>query len=62
VGLGDLLIEGLVGDSGPKEGIEAAVKIRNRLDPLAGTGRRQRQAQANRAIQFSDRGCKSGLK
>src|ERR1700704_3197103 len=42
------LIEGLVGDGGPKEGIETAVEICNRLDPLAGTGRRQRQAQAKR--------------
>ena len=41
-----LIIEGLVGDGGTKEGIEAAVEIGNGLDTLAGTGRRQRQAQA----------------
>jgi hypothetical protein len=40
--LGYLVIKGLVSDSGAKEGIEAAVEICDRLDPLAGTGRRQR--------------------
>jgi hypothetical protein len=35
-----------VRDRGTKQGIEATVEIRDRLDPLAGTGRRQRQAQA----------------
>src|SRR2546428_65916 len=46
VGLRHLIIEGLVGDGGAKEGIEAAVQIGDGLDTLAGTGRRQRQAQA----------------
>ena len=44
--LGYLVIKGLVGYRGAKEGIEAAVEIRDRLDPPAGTGCRQRQAQA----------------
>src|SRR6266852_6823756 len=39
-------IEGLVGDGGTKERMEAAVEIGDGLDTLAGTGRRQRQAQA----------------
>jgi len=43
-----LSIESLVGHSGTKEGLEATVEIRDRLDPLTGTGRRQRQAQAKR--------------
>ena len=47
-GLGHLVREGLGGDAGAKEGSEAAVEIRARLDTLAGTGRRQRQAQAKR--------------
>src|SRR5262245_22774101 len=46
VGLGHLVIEGLVRDGGAKQGIEATVEIGDGLDPLAGTGRRQRQAQA----------------
>src|SRR5262252_5673749 len=45
-GLSDLVIEGLVGHSGTKQGIEATVAIGDRLDPLPGTSRRQRQAQA----------------
>ena len=46
VRFGHLIIEGLVGDGRTKEGIEAAVEIGNGLDTLAGTGRRQCQAQA----------------
>ena len=45
VGLGHLVIEGFVGDGGTKKGIEATVEIGHRLDTLAGTSRRQRQAQ-----------------
>ena len=41
-----MVIEGLVGDGSTKERIEAAVEIGDGLDTLAGTGRRQRQAQA----------------
>src|SRR4029450_10216685 len=41
-----LVIEGLVGHGGAKDGIEAAVEIGDSLNPLAGTGRRQCQAQA----------------
>jgi hypothetical protein len=41
-----LVVEGFVGESGAKEGIETAVEIGNGLHTLAGTGRRQRQAQA----------------
>src|SRR5262249_30456958 len=48
VGLGHLVIEGLIGDGSAKEGIEATVEISDGLDPLAGTSRRQRQAQAKR--------------
>jgi len=48
VGLGHLVIQGLVGDGGAPEGLEAAVDIGNRLDPLAGTGCCQCQAQAKR--------------
>src|SRR6516162_100176 len=44
-GLGHLVIEGLVGDGRAEEGIEATVEVGDRLDPLAGTGRRQSQAQ-----------------
>src|SRR2546422_427167 len=47
-GLGHLVIEGFVGDSGPPEGLEAAMEIGDGLDPLAGTGGCQRQAQAQR--------------
>jgi hypothetical protein len=43
-----VIIEGLVGNGRTKEGIEAAGEIRNGLDTLAGTGRRQCQAQAKR--------------
>jgi hypothetical protein len=46
VGLGQLVIKRLVGDGGPKEGIETAVQIGQGLDALTGTGCRQRQAQA----------------
>src|SRR5713101_9718344 len=46
VGLGHLVIEGFVGDGGTKKGIEATVEIGDGLNPLAGTGRRERQAQA----------------
>src|SRR5260370_6410624 len=46
VRLRHLVREGLGGDGGTKERIEAAVEISNGLDTLAGTGRRQRQAQA----------------
>ena len=45
VGLGHLVIEGFVGDGGPKKGMEATVEIGDRLHTLAGTSRRQRQAQ-----------------
>src|SRR5437879_10183396 len=48
VGLGHLVIEGFGGDGGAPEGIEAAMEIGQRLDGLAGTGGRQRQAQAKR--------------
>jgi hypothetical protein len=41
-----LVVAGFVGDGGPKKGIEATMEIGDGLDPLAGTGRRQRQAQA----------------
>src|SRR5215831_16910495 len=44
-GLGHLVIEGLGGDGRAKEGMEATGEIGDRLDPLAGPGRRQRQAQ-----------------
>jgi hypothetical protein len=46
VGLGYLVIEGFVGDGGTKKGIEATMEIGDGRDTLAGTGRRQRQAQA----------------
>ena len=46
VGLGQLVVEGLVGYCGPTEGIETAVQIGQGLDALTGTGGRQRQAQA----------------
>ena len=46
MGLGQLVVEGFVGESGAKEGMETAVEIGNGLHTLAGTGRRQRQAQA----------------
>jgi hypothetical protein len=46
VRLRHLVIEGLGGDGGTKERMEAAMEIGDRLDTLAGTGRRQRQAQA----------------
>src|SRR5207249_11542574 len=48
VGLGHLVIERFVRNGGMKQRIEAAVEIRQGFDPLAGTGRRQRQAQAKR--------------
>ena len=48
VGLRHLVVESLVGDGGAKEGVETTMEIGDRLDPLAGTGRRQRQAQAKR--------------
>ena len=48
MGLGQLVVEGFVGESGAKEGMETAVEIGNGLHTLAGTGRRQRQAQAKR--------------
>ena len=48
VGLGHLVIESLVGDGGTKKGMKATVEIGDSLDPLAGTERRQRQAQAKR--------------
>src|SRR6516162_952557 len=41
----DRHLEGLVGDGRAEEGIEATVEVGDRLDPLAGTGRRQSQAQ-----------------
>jgi hypothetical protein len=40
-----LVREGFVGDGGTKKGIEATMEIGDRLNPLAGTSRRQRQAQ-----------------
>src|SRR5262245_50352111 len=46
VRLRHLVREGLVRDGGTKERIEAAVEIGDCLDMLAGTGRRQCQAQA----------------
>src|SRR5215831_17670655 len=46
MGLGYLVIKGLVGDGGAKEGIEAAVQIGQRLDALAGTRCGQSQPQA----------------
>jgi hypothetical protein len=48
VGLGHLVIEGFVGAGGAPEGMEGAVEIGNGLDVLAGTGGRQREAQAQR--------------
>src|SRR5262249_34037744 len=45
VELGYLVIEGFVGAGGSKKGIEATVEIGDGHDPLAGTDRRQRQAQ-----------------
>src|SRR5262249_2236879 len=48
VRFGHLIIEGLVGNGRTKESIETAVEICNGLDTLAGTGRRQCQAQAKR--------------
>ena len=48
VGLGHLVIEGFVRDGGAPEGIEGAVEIGDGLDVLAGTGGRQREAQAKR--------------
>ena len=47
-GLGHLVIEGFVGDGGTKQGIEATVEIGDRLDPLAGTGGCESEAQAKR--------------
>ena len=47
-GRGHLVREGVGGDGGAPEGLEAAVEIGARLDGLAGTGGRQRQAQAQR--------------
>ena len=44
VGLRHLVIEGFVGDGGPKERIETAAEIGQCLDTLAGTGRCQRQS------------------
>src|SRR5207248_5729140 len=44
--LGHLVIERLVRNGGMKQGVEAAVEIRQGFDTLARTGRRQRQAQA----------------
>src|SRR5262249_18228599 len=46
VELGHLVIEGFVSDGGSKKGLEATVESGDGLDPLAGTDRRQRQAQA----------------
>jgi hypothetical protein len=48
VGLGHLVREGLIGDGSAKEGIEATVEIGDRLDPLAGTGGCESEAQAKR--------------
>jgi hypothetical protein len=48
VGLRHLVREGFVSDRSPQSGIEATVKIRQRLDALAGTRGRQSQPQAKR--------------
>jgi hypothetical protein len=48
VGRGHVGIEGLVSDGGAPSGMEAAGEIGPRLDGRAGTGGRQRQAQAPR--------------
>ena len=48
MGLRQLIIERLVGNRGIKQRIEAAVEIRQGVDAMARTGRRQREAQAKR--------------
>src|SRR2546421_3045828 len=48
VGLGQLVVERLIGNGGVKQRIETAVEIRQRFDAMARTGRRQREAQAKR--------------
>src|SRR5262249_16963568 len=47
-GLRQLVIEGVVGNCGGKQRVEAAVEIRQGFDTLAGTGRRQGPPQAKR--------------